>query len=139
MSVFADTSAIYAAIVRTEAGHQESARVFRRLIESGRSIRTTSYVVLETVALLQHRIGLEPVRDFDERLLPLLTVCWVSEELHRKGMKRLVKENKRLLSLTDCVSFEFMESEGLRDAVTLDRHFSDAGFRLLTSRARYRE
>ncbi len=136
MSVFADTSALYAAIVRTEARHRESLSVFRKLVESGRAITTTSYVVLETAALLQHRIGLEPVRDFDERILPLLTVCWVSEELHRKGMTRLVKENQRLLSLTDCVSFEFMESEGMRDAFSLDSHFSDAGFRLLTPRSR---
>ena len=98
MSVFADTSALYAAIVRTEGQHRQSLSVFRRLIETGRTIKTTSYVVLETAALLQHRIGLEPVRDLDERIPPLLTVCWVSEELHRKGMRRLVRENKRRLT-----------------------------------------
>ncbi len=134
MSVFADTSALYAAMVRTEDQHPESAEVFRRLIEGGRSLRTTSYVILETLALLQHRIGIEPVRDFDERILPLLSVCWVSEELHRQGMRRLLRENRRTLSLTDCVSFEFMQLEGLRDAFTLDRHFADAGFRMLTTR-----
>ena len=71
MSVFADTSALYAAIVRTEERHQESLRLLRSLVEGGRSIRTTNYVVLETAALLQHRIGLDPVRDFAERVLPL--------------------------------------------------------------------
>ncbi len=136
MSVFADTSALYAAIVRTENLHGESLAVFRRLIESGRSIKTTNYVILETAALLQHRIGLEPVRDFDQGILPLLSVCWVSEELHRKGLRRLLRENRRLLSLTDCISFEFMESEGMRDAFALDRHFVDAGFRLLKPRSR---
>jgi uncharacterized protein len=136
MSVFADTSALYAAIVRTEARHRESSITFTRLIESGRSIKTTNYVVLETAALLQHRIGLEAVRDLDERILPLIAVCWVSEELHRKGMKRLAKENKRLLSLTDCVSFEYMKQEGMRDAFALDQHFADAGFRILTGRNR---
>ncbi len=130
MSIFADTSALYAAMVRTEQQHRQSLRLFLKLIESGRSVRTTSYVILETAALLQHRIGLEPVRDFDERILPLLLVHWVSEELHRKGMRRLLRENKRLLSLTDCVSFEFMESEGIREAFSLDRHFADAGFHL---------
>jgi predicted nucleic acid-binding protein len=136
MSVFADTSALYAAIVRTEEQHQNCLRLFRRLVESGRSIKTTNYVVLETTALMQHRIGLDPVRDFDERVLPMITVYWVSQELHRKGMRRLVRENKRNLSLTDCVSFEFMEVEGLRDAFTLDRHFAEAGFRLLSVRSR---
>jgi uncharacterized protein len=132
MSVFVDTSALYAAIVRTEGRHRESSNLFRKLVENGRSLKTTSYVLLETTALLQNRIGIEPVRDFDERILPILSVFWVSEELHRKGMKRLLRENKRFLSLTDCVSFEFMKSEGIRDAFALDRHFSDAGYHLLT-------
>jgi predicted nucleic acid-binding protein len=134
MSVFADTSALYAAMVRTEDRHHECLNIFKKLIESGRSLRTTSYVLLETTALLQHRIGISPVRDFDEHILPLLSVRWVSEELHRQGMKRLMRENKRSLSLTDCVSFEFMKSEGIRDAFALDRHFSDAGFQLLVKK-----
>jgi predicted nucleic acid-binding protein len=62
---------------------------------------------------------------------PIDEVCWVSEELHRKGMKRLVRENKRLLSLTDCISFEFMEMECIHDAFSLDPHFAAAGFRIL--------
>ncbi len=50
MSVFADTSALYAAIVRTEERHRESLSAFKKLIESGRAVKTTSYVVLETAA-----------------------------------------------------------------------------------------
>ena len=79
------------------------------------------------------------MRDFDARILPLLAVCWVSEELHGKGMKRLIGENKRHPSLTDCVSLEFMKSEWLRDVFALDRHFSDAGFRMLAPRNREAE
>lgn len=131
MSVFADTSALYAAMVRSEERYQECRALFEKLLEGGRSIKTTNYVVLETAALLQHRIGLDPVRDFDQRVLPLIQVHWVSSDLHQKGARRLLRENRRTLSLTDCVSFEFMDAEGLRDAFSLDRHFADAGFRLL--------
>ncbi len=131
MSVFADTSSLYAALVRSEERHRDCVVLFRKLIEGGRLIRTTNYVVLETLVLLQHRIGIDPVRDFDQRILPLIAVHWVSNDLHRRGVRRLLRENKRILSLTDCVSFEFMESEGMRDAFSLDRHFADAGFRLL--------
>ena len=31
-------------------------------------------------------------------------------------------------SLTDCISFVVMEDEGLREALTGDRHFEQAGF-----------
>jgi predicted nucleic acid-binding protein len=34
-------------------------------------------------------------------------------------------------SLTDCVSMQAMRREGLRDALTNDRHFEQEGFRAL--------
>jgi len=34
-------------------------------------------------------------------------------------------------SLTDCTSFVIMEDRGIRDALTGDRHFEQAGFRAL--------
>jgi len=54
----------------------------------------------------------------------------MSKDLHGRGIQRLLGENRRDRSLADCVSFEFMESEGLREALALDQHFSEAGFRL---------
>ncbi len=131
MSVFADTSALYALMVRTEKGHEAVVRAFRGLLRRGRVLTTTSYVVVETVALLQHRLGLDPVRDLDSRILPLVRVCWVSDVLHHNGMRRLLREDRRRLSLVDCISFEFMESRGIRDALTLDRDFTAEGFRAI--------
>ncbi len=131
MSVFADTSSLYAAIVGTEQHHPNCLKLFKDLLESNREIRTTNYVILETATLLQHRIGLDPLRDFEDHILPFLSVFWVTRELHHRGVRRLLRTNKRNLSLTDCVSFEFMKQEGLREAFSLDRHFAEAGFRLL--------
>ena len=56
----------------------------------------------------------------------------MSHARNHRGIRRLLRENKRYLSLTDCVSFEFMEQQGLHDAFSLDRHFTEAGFRLLS-------
>ena len=131
MSAFLDTSAAYALMVSTEEGHREVLREFRGLLEAGRTLWATSYVVVETVALLQHRIGLAPVRDLVEHVVPVLSVVWVSEALHRRGVERLLREDRRALSLVDCVSFEFMRAQGLREALALDAHFSEFGYRLL--------
>ena len=134
MSVFADTSGLYALLVGSEAAHDDVVRTFRDIVDRKQRIRTISYVVVETMALLQHRIGIEPVRDFDEHVYPLLSVEWVSEELHRRGVRRLSRENRRRLSPVDCVSFEFMRQQGIDQVLGLDPHFVEAGHTLLSAR-----
>jgi predicted nucleic acid-binding protein len=131
VTVFADTSALYALLVRTEEGHAEVAAAFSRLLRGRRSLVTSNYVVLETAALLQRRIGLPAVRDFDERIAPLLTLRWITEPLHRRAMDRLIRADRRGVSLVDCTSFEVMEAEAITEAFALDRGFAAAGFRLV--------
>ena len=131
MSVFVDTSALYTLLVSTEAEHADTSAAFKRVVASGRVLATTNYVLVETIALLQHRFGLDAVRDLDAGILPLLHVHWVTKELHTRGMKRLAGTDRRHMSLVDCVSFEVMEKEGIREALALDRHFSTEGFRIL--------
>lgn len=131
MSAFVDTSGLYALLVASEETHTEAVRSLRRLLEGSRTLWTTSYVLVETVALLEHRIGLAVVRDFEDNIVPLLSVVWVSQDLHGKGLARLLREDRRSLSLVDCVSLEFIRSLGLRDVLGLDHHFEEAGCRLL--------
>ncbi len=131
MTVFADTSGLYALLVATEERHQEVARAFARLLERRQPVVTTNYILLETAALLQRRIGLPAVRDLDERLVPVCTVRWVTESQHRRAMDRMLRADRRSLSLVDCVSFEVMEAEGIGEAFALDDDFVEAGFQVL--------
>lgn len=64
-------------------------------------------------------------------IVPVLSVKWVDKPLHRRGVARLQRELRRKLSLKDCISFEFMKSQGLTDALALDHHFAEAGFNLI--------
>lgn len=130
MSVFGDTSALYALLVHTETAHESVRTTFAQLLDTAQPIWVTSFVLVETTALLQHRIGLDAARDFDEEIFPSLSVHWVDDALYRRGAERLWKEDRRQLSLVDCVSFEFMKLKGLRTAFAIDSHFQEAGFRL---------
>jgi uncharacterized protein len=131
LSLFVDTSGFYALLVGSERDHRAVLEAFRAAAERGRRMVTTNYVLVETSALLQHRIGLPPVRDLEERILPLVTVHWVSSELHRRAVERLFRTDKRRVSLVDVVSFAVMEAEGLSDVLGLDPDFAMEGFRLL--------
>ncbi|MDP2955032.1 MAG: PIN domain-containing protein [Longimicrobiales bacterium] len=131
MSVFADTSALYALLVRTESGHAEVSAAFEKLLAKRTPLVTSNYVLLETTALLQRRIGLPAVRDLAARIVPLFSVHWITQPLHQKALDRLVRADRRGLSLVDLTSFELMEREGITDALALEADFADAGFRVL--------
>jgi predicted nucleic acid-binding protein len=126
--VFLDTSAAYAVLVSSDVNHARAARAFERLKDASARLITTSYVLVETYALLGRRVGLEAVRGFRDDFEPLLDVTWVDAELHGQGLATLLERSSGDLSLVDAVSFLVMRREGLDDAFTYDRHFEAEGF-----------
>jgi len=131
LSVFVDTSALYALLVRSEEEHSRVAEAFREALRRGRVLVTSNYVLLESSALLQHRFGLPAVRDLETRIAPLLRVLWIDEGLHRRALELLFATDRREVSLVDCVSFLVMEGEGIEEALALDSHFEKRGFKVL--------
>jgi predicted nucleic acid-binding protein len=131
MSVFVDTSALFAIMDADDNNHARAAGVWRELIGSGQALVTTSYVLVESSALIQSRLGLEAVRGFCDDLVPVLSVEFVTSDIHRLGTAALLAASKRGLSLVDCVSFETMRELGIRSAFTFDRHFREYGFTAL--------
>jgi predicted nucleic acid-binding protein len=101
-------------------------------VENGTVAVTSSYVLVETVALLQSRLGLEAVRAFEEAIVPVLHVEYVTGELHKLGMAALLVAARRRLSLVDCVSFEIMRRNGITASFSFDSHFKEQGFRLIS-------
>ena len=130
MQVFADTSGLFAAMVRNDVNYSRASRGLSQILRSRDDIHTTSYVLLETLALLQARVGLEAARQFEQALRPLLTVTWVGETLHERAFRRLELRGRKSLSLVDCASFVVMEQTGIDVAFAFDSHFRDEGFEL---------
>lgn len=128
MNIFADTSALFALLVHNDYMHIRARENFLYFAKQGVQLLTSSFVIVETIALLQRRVGLEPVKDFAARMLPLLEVVWVDNVWYQKAMQRLLVQNDRDLSLVDCLSFEIMASRNIQIAFTFDRHFSENGF-----------
>ena len=130
MSVFVDTSALLAVLNRDDLWAVRAGREWRRLITGGEKLVTTSYVVLETIAVLQHRVGLAAVRTFSDAILPAIEIAYVDADLHRAALSNLLIANRRDLSLVDCCSLEYMRRNGLRTALAFDQHFTEQGIEL---------
>ena len=131
MTVFVDTSALYAVLDADDDQHARAEAEWRRLVGGGSALLTTSYVLVETTALVQHRLGMEAVGVLERGIRPVLRVAWVDEALHATGMASMLAAGRRGLSLVDCVSFAVMARAGLRQAFAFDDHFAGRGFSCL--------
>lgn len=128
MTVFVDTSALYAVIDRSDRNHARAAAAWRRLLTEGEHPVSHNYVLVETVALLQRRIGIAAARTFETQVRPVLAVHWVDEELHGAAVAAVVGGGGRRVSLVDQVSFELMRRLGISAAFAFDDDFSRMGF-----------
>jgi predicted nucleic acid-binding protein len=131
--VFADTSALYALVDRNDSGHKSARDVVDRIVRRGRRIVVTDYVVTESVNLANARGGSLVAR----RMLDLIEqsagirIEWIGPDRFETAKTFFRKHADHSYSFTDCTSFVVMHELRLSEALTTDRHFEQAGFRVL--------
>ena len=128
MTVFLDTSAIFAVLDADDLYHAQASDLWEKLINRAEELVCSNYVLVETFALVQHRLGMEAIRTLEEDILPLVRIHWVSESDHRSGVTALLTAGRRELSLVDCISFLVMRQLDLRVAFAFDHDFQAQGF-----------
>ncbi|MEP7345880.1 MAG: PIN domain-containing protein [Gemmatimonadaceae bacterium] len=129
---FVDTSAWYPALVRNHPQHDVLAASLRERVSQGQRVVTTNLVVAETHALLLHRVGRDPALNFVRTVHePPILVVESNRDLEERAIALyLDRYRDQSFSLTDGVSFAVMKERRITDALTLDRHFVAAGFRI---------
>lgn len=131
MRVFIDTSAFYALLDRDDAHHPKAKRAWTDLLKAAHALVTSNYILVETFALLQNRLGMQAIRALHDDLLPLINIEFVSLGSHRSGVAALLSASRRDLSLVDCVSFDVMRTSGINTVFAFDKHFKEQGFTLV--------
>ncbi|MBF0328157.1 MAG: PIN domain-containing protein [Nitrospirae bacterium] len=129
MNIFIDTSGFIAVLNADDDMHVRAKEVWIKMISDRTNLITNNYILVETFALVQSRLGMAAVRAFQEDILPLIHVEWVDEISHKMGVSALLATGRKKLSLVDCVSFETMRKLALRNVFTVDKHFKDQGFK----------
>lgn len=107
--IFIDTLGIYAFLDGDDPGHASAKECWFRLLDSGAPLLTTNYVINESCAPAQHRLGIGVVRAIQEETLPLLQIG-----VHALAIAVLLAARRRKLSLVDCCSFSVMRRESVR-------------------------
>ena len=130
VSLFVDTSALYALLDVSDSEHHVAAGEWDRLRTEQLTLRTHNSVVLETAALLQRRLGMGAAADLLRHFAPVLSVRFVDRALHGHAMTSLLAADRRAVSLVDWTSFEMMRDERVTEAFAFDGHFAEQGFTL---------
>ena len=132
-SLFADTSALYAASDRREEGHDTCRLAYERALRAGETIVTTELVVAELHALAVRRSYPDAALEIVRRLTTTgrIDVESVGSVRLASAIDLLAARPGRPYSLADAVSFVVMRERGIHRALTLDTDFEAEGFEVL--------
>jgi predicted nucleic acid-binding protein len=127
--IFLDTSAIYAWADAADPNHAGSVRRLQAILDSRQQLLTHNYVLVESTALLQARLGLSVVAKLAKDSAAFV-IEWVDDDLHASGLRNLERARRRRVSLVDHISFLVMKRRGVATAFAFDPDFVSAGFQL---------
>jgi len=128
MEVFVDTSAIFALLDMESHDNQSAISTWENFLQEDAKLVTNNYVLVESFALLQSRLGLSAAIQLQSKIVPFLEVQWINEQQHAEVINQVLGANRRNLSLVDCSSFHTMHHRRIETAFTFDKHFHEQGF-----------
>jgi predicted nucleic acid-binding protein len=133
--VLLDTSGLLCFLERRDFRHNDAVTLFA----SAPTRLTHNYVLAELIALAQARdLPRVAILDFCRDLVdsPAVRFEWVTPEINAAALALLQARGDKSWSLCDAVSFVIMKRNNVREALTTDHHFVQAGFgQLLVSEA----
>lgn len=135
--VFIDTSAFIAFILNSDPAHEIMVKEFEECYNKGVILITTDYILCELFTFLRcvKRISIEPILSFMVNAYSSgIKVFGVSEDLFGEAVGLMTKYKDHYFSCTDCISFSAMKEMKIHDVLTLDKHFTIAGFNSLINK-----
>ena len=121
----------YIALLSREDQHHAAALRLTAQLEG--TIVTTDWILAEVGnALCQPRNRLRFIELVNVlRSNPAVKIVSATREIFDGGLQLYANRPDKAWSLVDCISFLVMEREGIREALTADLHFEQAGFAAL--------
>ena len=130
--MFADTSGWASLVDRRQTFHALAATVFQQARHDGKIVVTTNYVLAELTALLTSPLRM-PRQQQIQYLGAIRAASWVEIVvidlvLDAASWRLWESRVDKDWTLVDCASFVVMQQRTLREALTTDHHFEQAGF-----------
>lgn len=129
--VLIDTSAFYALASSTDSFHQRATETYERLVDWDQELWATSYVLVETIALVHRRLGYAVLKQLTDSLEGHLQIFWIEATVHSEAWKRLVENQGTGLGFVDWTTALVSTTLGA-PVFTFDRAFADSGFAVVS-------
>ena len=127
---FADTYFFIALLFENDEAHADAQA---RVADLSGRLYTSVWVLTEVadaLAVPGRRQRFLPLLQF-LRASPSVIIIPAEQTLFDRGAALYDQRPDKAWSLTDCISFAIMQDHNLRDALTGDHHFEQAGFNVL--------
>jgi len=132
-ALFLDTAYIYALFNNRDQWHPRALEWQRQLDAEQRSLLTTEFVCIEIAnglaALKFRQAAASIIRSL--QATALVRIIPASAELFQQALSLYEQRPDKDWGMTDCASFVVMTENNLTDALTIDDHFRQAGFKAL--------
>ena len=127
---FLDTGAIYSLVDARDFDHELVKAVYN---DPSFHFITHKLILVEAFSLITKRLNkksaVKVMRNLRES--PRITVVPMTDDLLEMSWLRCVKYEDKEWDWIDCCSFEVMREMRIMEALSLDRHFQQAGYKLL--------
>ena len=130
--VLVDSGAWIALVRLGDQYHSEADRLFRRAAVLRIPLVTTNLIIAEVHRFILFHVGVRAAALLLERIdaSQLLTTEFATAAHHASARRWIDRLSDQVLSYTDAVSFAVMEATRCTAAMSFDRDFVTAGFRL---------
>jgi predicted nucleic acid-binding protein len=128
---FLDTGFVIALVSPRDKYHAIANELSERIEDEGIQLLTTEAILLEIGSALSKRAYREAGTQLIESIVsdhPFIDVEPLTTARLKHGFTLYKTHSDKEWSLTDCISFELMREQGVREALSADEDFTQAGF-----------
>ena len=132
-NVVVDTSAFYALVSETDEFHDSAMSIYEDIVDRDQSLWTTSYALVETIALVHRRLGFDKLSQTLALIESKVEIYWIGDTLHSIALQEFVSAGGRGLSLVDRTVVMLARTKSAQ-VFTFDSGIADTGIPIATPR-----
>lgn len=130
---FIDTSFIIALASRRDSKHQKALEISSQIKENQIKLVTSEFIIIELCnSFAKANLKRSAIEIVDSMYQDTnIEIIKLSDKYFQAGLDIYRKALDKNWSLVDCISFHILNEKGVKNVLSSDKHFIQAGFNVL--------